>query len=286
MKRAVDFRNEAREALRGKWGMATITAFIAYLFGAGIVSSESSFSIDTESLSEAFKEMDMKQVWSIIEPIVSIFAIALIIFAIVCIVISGSIKLGYALFNIKLINKEDAKVSDLFSQKHRIGAGFVMNFLTSLYTCLWALLFIIPGIVKIFSYAMTPYILSEDPSMTANEAITESKEIMDGNKWRLFCLWFSFIGWDILCGLPSGFLAGIIMVSAAFSGNVAALIWIFPAMIPSAIAMYFVAAYKEAATAAFYNDIKLKKTPFRQLMAEAAREEKNEKEEDSFRMSW
>ena len=100
MKCAVDFRNEAREALRGKWVMASITAFIAYLFGAGIVSCGSSFSIDTESFSEAFKEMDMQQVWSIIEPIVSLFAIALIIFAIVCIVISGSIKLGYALFNI------------------------------------------------------------------------------------------------------------------------------------------------------------------------------------------
>lgn len=84
-----------------------------------------------------------------------------------------------------------------------------MKFLQGLYIALWSLLLVIPGIVKTYSYAMTPYIMSEHPSLTANEAITESRRIMNGNKWRLFCLDFSFIGWELLCSVPlyaEGFL--------------------------------------------------------------------------------
>lgn len=69
---------------------------------------------------------------------------------------------------------------------------------------------IIPGTIlaaiKQYSYAMAPYILYENPGMKANEAITKSKELMNGNKWRLFCLLFSFTGWALLsvffsCGI-------------------------------------------------------------------------------------
>ena len=82
--------------------------------------------------------------------------------------------------------------------------------LQGLYVALWSLLLVIPGIVKSYSYAMAPYIMAEHPALTANEAITESRRIMDGNKWRLFCLDFSFIGWELLCVLPmlAGFSGG------------------------------------------------------------------------------
>ena len=73
---------------------------------------------------------------------------------------------------------------------------------------------------------MTFYILKEHPEMTATEAITESRRIMLGNKWRLFCLDFSFIGWYLLSCLTFGIL----------------LIWVLP--------------YHEAAHAAFYDSIK------------------------------
>ena len=63
---------------------------------------------------------------------------------------------------------------------------------------LWSLLFVIPGIVADYSYSMTDYILAEHPDMTASEAIAASKAMMAGNKWRLFCLNMSFIGWALL----------------------------------------------------------------------------------------
>ncbi|MBR4954890.1 MAG: DUF975 family protein, partial [Clostridia bacterium] len=113
--------------------------------------------------------------------------VILVIWVIITIIIGGAAKLGYAIFNLKLVDNKEVAVSDLFSQFHRLGDGFCMNFLVGLFTFLWSLLLVIPGIIKQYSYAMTPYILAENPGMTATEAITESRRVMDGNKWRLFC---------------------------------------------------------------------------------------------------
>ena len=90
---------------------------------------------------------------------------------------------------------------------------------------LWSLLFIIPGIIASYSYAMIPYIQAEHPEMAPGDVLARSKEMMEGNRWRLFCLQFSFIGWSILSSLTLGI------------GN----LWLTP--------------YKQAATAAFYRDI-------------------------------
>ena len=62
----------------------------------------------------------------------------------------------------------------------------------------------VAGIVAGYSYAMTGYILAEHPELSASEAIAQSKAMMEGNRWRLFCLQFSFIGWDVLCALTLG----------------------------------------------------------------------------------
>lgn len=76
--------------------------------------------------------------------------------------------------------------------------------LQALYLALWSLLFVIPGLVKSYSYTMAMYLRTKKPELGANEAITLSREIMNGRKWKLFCLHFSFIGWFILCILTFG----------------------------------------------------------------------------------
>ena len=76
--------------------------------------------------------------------------------------------------------------------------------MTSLFTFLWALLFIIPGIVASYRYALAPYLMAENPDIGVMEAIARSKELMRGNKGRLFCLQFSFIGWYLLSTLTLG----------------------------------------------------------------------------------
>lgn len=76
-----------------------------------------------------------------------------------------------------------------------------------LWIFLWSLLFFIPGIVKSFSYAMTPYILADMPDITAGDALKLSMRMMDGHKGELFVLYLSFIGWALLSALTFGLLA-------------------------------------------------------------------------------
>ena len=79
-------------------------------------------------------------------------------------------------------------------------------FYRDLYVFLWALLFIIPGIVKMYQYFMVPYILTEYPDMEYKAALQLSRDMMEGNKWNTFVLGLSFILWDILGALTFGIL--------------------------------------------------------------------------------
>ncbi|MBP5625713.1 MAG: DUF975 family protein [Bacteroidales bacterium] len=83
---------------------------------------------------------------------------------------------------------------------HKVAGMFLME--VKLF--LWTLLFVIPGFVMAFAYAMTPYILEEHPEIDAWEASNRSREMMRGHKWQLFCLHLSFIGWFLLCILSLG----------------------------------------------------------------------------------
>ena len=80
-------------------------------------------------------------------------------------------------------------------------------FYRDLYTFLWSLLFIIPGIVKAYEYRMVPYLLAENPMMSKEEAFAASKQMMDGQKWRTFVLDLSFFGWILLSGFTCGILS-------------------------------------------------------------------------------
>ena len=79
-------------------------------------------------------------------------------------------------------------------------------FLRNLFTFLWSLLFIIPGIIKFYEYRMIPYILAENPTLSYKEAFELSKKMMYGQKWKTFVLDLSFIGWYILSLLTFGLL--------------------------------------------------------------------------------
>lgn len=83
--------------------------------------------------------------------------------------------------------------------------------LKGVYNFLWSLLLIIPGIVKFYSYRMVPYILADNPNIGAKRAIDLSREMMDGNKFSMFVLDLSFIGWYLLGVLLFG--VGIFLVN-------------------------------------------------------------------------
>ncbi len=263
MKYASDFRRIARDALRGNWGVAILTGFVAPLIGASlmggaVVGGGGSSDSDSHVLYSEFVAWLGEDVISILFAVLVVLAIFLIIYGIVLFVISGAATFGYAIFNLNLVDGKEARFSDLFSQFDRLGAGIMMKLLMGIYTALWTLLFIIPGLIKTYSYAMTPFILAEHPELSANEAITRSRHLMNGNKWRLFCLMFSFIGWTLLICAP--FLAAIILLCLMLiMENLAiiagALVFCVVSFVVLLVGVLFLSPYQNAALAAFYRDI-------------------------------
>ena len=218
MLKAKDFRYYARESLRGRWLKAGGAGLVAGLLGGAISSGWSSGSSGSgaESGSSAAGTDMLASLGSgpdvppILLAILMGVGLVLLLWAIVILVIGGATTLGYAKYNLNLVDDKNPKLKDIFSQYDRLGTGFGMQFFRGLFTFLWSLLFVIPGIIASYSYYMTPFILCERPDMTSREAIRESKELMRGNKWRLFCLEISFIGWELLA---SGVMGVVIMLS-------------------------------------------------------------------------
>ncbi len=93
---------------------------------------------------------------------------------------------------------------DAFEGFYNFWGAFKVTFLVGLFTFLWSLLFIIPGIIKAYSYSMAMYIYAENKDMGALEAISKSKEMMNGHKMEYFVLELSFIGWALLGAVTFG----------------------------------------------------------------------------------
>ena len=187
----------ARRNLEGTWGISVGVALVAALLGGLIVGTGSNINFN-------FNEDTVRNLtpifWTVLLPLVSLAGLL----GIVSFILGGTVELGYAKFLLKQYDRKQLQFSDLFSQFERFGTGFAQKFLRTLFTVLWSLLFIIPGIVKGLSYAMTPFILEEHPEMTASQAIKASMQLMDGHKMDLFILGLSFIGWSLLACLTMG----------------------------------------------------------------------------------
>ncbi len=116
------------------------------------------------------------------------------------------LEFGFMLCFLRLIRGEDSSemVGDQFSVFNKYGRTLGTSLLMTLYILLWCLLFVIPGIIMSYAYAMTPYIMNDRPDLDASDCIHESRVMMKGYKWKLFCLDLSFIGWALLCILTLG----------------------------------------------------------------------------------
>ena len=213
-----EIRAEARDRLRGNWGQAIGTALMASLLGGSISSANFNFNWNINA-------GDLQNMPEILSTILIAVGGAMGLLGLAQFIIGGTVQLGYAGFLLRQNRRQDPRFSDLFSEFYRIGRGFAQMFLVGLYTFLWTLLLIIPGIVKSYSYAMTPFIMADHPELTANQAIARSRQIMNGHKWELFVLDFTFLGWMLLGCLTMGI----------------GLLWVIP--------------YVNAAHAAFYREI-------------------------------
>ena len=236
MKYASDFRQIARNALQGKWVIAVVAGMIASLLGAvgnggpelNIELNEGEFNASLQMFGrDVISSNGTSELLHIFSGIAVYAAIFAVVIGVAMFILGNIVEIGYARFHLDLLDRQkEAEISTLFGFFSIWKRAACARLLRSVYVLLWSLLFIIPGIIAVYSYAMTGYILSDHPELTAGEALERSKQMMSGNRWRLFCLQISFIGWDLL--------------SVALTFGIGSL-WIAP--------------YKQTATAAFYREI-------------------------------
>jgi len=179
----------ARESLKGKWGLAIVGGIVFGIF-----------------------EVILNFI-PYIGPIANL-------------IIAGPLILGYIIFNLSLSRNQNAKIEQIFQGFNRFKIALEAFLTIVIFTFLWTLLFIVPGIIAGLSYRMTFYIIADDNSISASEAIEKSKKMMMGYKGKLFLMFLTFAGLGLLCLLTLGI----------------GFIWLFP--------------YASISVAKFYDDIK------------------------------
>ena len=184
-----ELRAQARERLEGQWGTFVLMTFLFYVIQALLQIPG--------SVGDLFK---------VLSPENALTSESLSTLSVLLTLLALPLSWGLTVSLLRNHREESVDLENLFDgfRGGRYTRVFCALFLVNLFTFLWALLLIIPGIMKAFSYALTPYILLDEPELTARQAITRSCEIMQGRRWKLFCLYLSFIGWGILCLLTFG----------------------------------------------------------------------------------
>lgn len=161
-----------------------------------------------------------------------VFFVILTVIFVVDIFLINPFDVGGKRFMRKSI-EDVAQVKEIaFAYDHSYKNVVKVMFRRELYTFLWTLLFVIPGIVKMYQYLMVPYILSETPNMDYREALDKSRDMMKGHKWKAFVLGLSFILWDFLGLLTLGL-----------------------------VELFYVNPYRNLTFAALYEELKEKEVP-------------------------
>ena len=226
MLKSKELRGKAWDSLKGKYWMA-----FAVILVTGLICSVGNFFVSFgQDLSEVIGMVDPAEMDStmLIGALFlnGVVIISAIIGALFNIFVTDAITVGVSNYFIKNTDSKPA-FKDAFSGfkvKYTRNIGTLL--LVGIKTVLWTFLFIIPGIIKSYEYAIIPYILADDPEISSKDAFKKAKKMMNGNKWRLFKLEFSFIGWTLLCVLTLG------------------------------IGTFFLIPYVNAATAEFYVELK------------------------------
>ena len=122
--------------------------------------------------------------------------------------VSGAIAFAYIYMTIKIVKEEELDVQDvvLSGFKNDFWKNAFTYILVGIFTFLWALLLIIPGIIKNYSYSMAMYLRNKEENISAGDAIDKSKQLMDGNKMNLFILDLTYLGWYFIGVFTLGIL--------------------------------------------------------------------------------
>lgn len=225
-----EMKEKGRTAFKANYWRCVVAAILLVLLTGGAAASgagNAQNAMSEEDAQAIIGNMPAEQLRTLGIALISASAAVMVIGIVLRIFVFNPLKVGaYRFFN-KNVDDSATTLGVIKEGFGGYGHTLATLFLTDLFTCLWSLLFIIPGIVKAYSYRLVPYIIKDNPELSATETIRRSRELMNGNKWRAFVLDLSFIGWFLLGAITLGLVN---------------LFWTNP--------------YRESAGAVLYHDVK------------------------------
>jgi len=166
----VELMKLSKESLKGKWGLAIGTFLVYGLVIGGVQQASGQYPLSS----------------------------------LILLIIAGPLAVGISIFSLNISRNNEARFEQIFEGFKNFKISIIAYFLVVIFTVLWTLLLIIPGIIAAISYAMTFYIIADDDSIEPMEAIDKSIKMMDGYKWKYFYLGLRFFGLALLCILTLG----------------------------------------------------------------------------------
>ena len=199
-----ELRVKAWDSLKGKYWMAFAVVIVLGL----LVSIGTSLITCSQNMINIVTTVDSSQMDSTMKLGALVILVAALVIVIIGFLISAFVgnaaTVGLANYFIKNTDSKPSFADAFSGFKVRYGRNVGTLLLSGIKVVLWSFLFIIPGIIKAYEYAIIPYILADDSEISSKDTFKKAKQMMKGNKWRLFKLEFSFIGWYLLCFLTIG----------------------------------------------------------------------------------
>lgn len=189
----IELKEKAKVAFKANYSSSVVAALVLTALTAVLVGTNVNVDVNNADV-------------NVSTAIAGTTTVIALIFSLLNVFVFNPLKVGgYSFF--KKNNQEKAELGELISAfKSNYANSMVTTLLTDVFTFLWTLLFIVPGIVKSYSYAMVPFLIADNPDLQPMDVIKKSKQMMDGYKWQAFVLDLSFLGWEILSMLTVGIL--------------------------------------------------------------------------------
>lgn len=223
-----ELRMYGRKALTGKWVPAALVVFVATLLGANNSINLNVSYTSPDKIADQLSNLDANLPPATYNELTLWFFIMGIALSLVAIVVGSVLRIGLSKYFIDLQDGKEVSfktITEPFAKQYI--QAVVAKLLVNVATIIGIILFIVPGIMLYYGLSLVPYLMADDPTLSAIDAMKKSWELMRGQKFRLFALNFSFIGWMFIAVL------------------------LFFAIVP----IFVVATYMESTTAAFYLEV-------------------------------
>ncbi len=210
MRDNTELKSIGKAAFKANYWSSVVASLVLYalLGGTAAANSANGSSAETtvqgQSIENAVNGLTDTQQFAVLGAIATAGLVITIISLLIKIFLTNPLQVGCYHFFRNNVATTGATLNDLKEGFGDYGRVFITLFLRDLFLVLWSLLFFIPGIVKSYSYRLVPYLLKDHPELSATEAITRSRQMMNGHKWQAFTLDLSFIGWYLLGILTLG----------------------------------------------------------------------------------